>query len=156
MSEKHTLTKEGYEKLKEELDRLKSVVRQEIASKLAEAASYGDLSENAAYQSAVEMRDMNENRIAELEEILANAEIVETTTLSKKDIVEIGSKVKLRQENGIEIEFEIVGKGETDIALKKFNVDSPLGRAVLGKKKGDEVEIELPSGKFKYRIISVS
>ncbi|BDQ05025.1 MAG: transcription elongation factor GreA [Candidatus Dojkabacteria bacterium] len=156
MSEKHTLTKEGYESLKKELERLKTEVRQEIAAKLAEAASYGDLSENAAYQAAVEMRDINENRIAELEEILANAKIVRPRTSSKKDVVSIGSKVKLRQENGKEIEFEIVGKGETDLALKKFNVDSPLGSAVLGKKKGDEVEIELPSGKFKYKIISVS
>jgi transcription elongation factor GreA len=150
---KNIFTKEGYQKLKEELERLKSVVRLEIAGKLNEATGFGDLSENAAYQAAMELRDMNENKIAELEETLANAKVVKTVVT--KDEVNVGSKVKLEDQNGNILEFEIVGTGETDLVAKKFNADSPLASAVLGKKKGDSADLNLPSGKMVYKIISV-
>lgn len=150
---KNIFTKEGYEKAKEELERLKNEVRMEIAAKLNEAMSFGDLSENAAYQVAMELRDMNENKIAELEAILANAKVVKSNT--NKEVISIGSKVKLRSSDNTELEFEIVGTGETDLVAKKFNADSPLASAVMGKKKGDEVEVDLPGGKTRYKIISV-
>ncbi len=154
MLKKNIFTKEGYEKLKEELERLKTDFRLEIAGKLNEATEYGDLSENAAYQSAMEMRDMNENKIAELEEILSNAKVVKASTTSK-DIVSMGSNVKLESDNGEVLEFEIVGTGETDLINKKFNIDSPLATSVIGKKKGDLVQVKLPSGKSEYKIVSV-
>ena len=152
-TKKNIFTKEGYEKVRDELERLKNVVRLEIAAKLNEAISFGDLSENAAYQAAMELRDINENKIAELEEILANAKVVKSN--ADKSIISVGSKVKLQSEDGNELEFEIVGTGETDLIAKKFNADSPLASAVMGKKKGDEVVAELPTGKVSYKIISV-
>lgn len=152
-NKKNIFTKEGFQKLKEQLERLKTETRLEIAAKLNEASEFGDLSENAAYQAAMELRDMNENKIAELEDVLANAKVVKSSSASK-DSISLGTKVKLEDNNGIIIEFEIVGTGETDLQAKKFNADSPLVSAVLGKKKGDEVEISLPSGKNVYKIIS--
>lgn len=155
MAKKNIFTKEGYEKLKEDLERLKTETRLEIAQKLNEATEYGDLSENAAYQAAMEMRDMNENKIAELEEILSNAKVVKSSGGDKKDSVVMGSKVKLEDKSGNVLEFEIVGTGETDLINKKFNIDSPLASSVVGKKKGDSVEVALPAGKVEYKIVAV-
>jgi transcription elongation factor GreA len=152
-TKKNIFTKEGFQKLKEQLERLKTETRLEIAAKLNEASEFGDLSENAAYQAAMELRDMNENKIAELEDVLANAKVVKAGAASK-DSISIGSTVKLEDKNGITIEFEIVGTGETDLLAKKFNADSPLVSAVLGKKKGDEVEVSLPTGKIGYKVVS--
>lgn len=154
MSKKNIFTKEGYDKLKDELERLKTVVRLEIAQKLNEATEYGDLSENAAYQAAMEMRDMNENKIAELEEMISNAKVVKSSSVTK-DTVTMGSKVKLESNAGQVLEFEIVGTGETDLINKKFNIDSPLASSVVGKKKGDKVEVALPAGKVEYTVVSV-
>jgi transcription elongation factor GreA len=154
MSKKNIFTKEGYEKLREELDRLKTVVRLEIAAKLNEATEYGDLSENAAYQAAMESRDMNENKIAELEEMIANAKIVKSSSTSKDTIV-MGSKVKLESASGQVLEFEIVGTGETDLVNKKFNIDSPLASSVVGKKKGEMVNVQLPAGTVEYKVVAV-
>lgn len=154
-TKKNIFTKEGYEKLREELERLKNVTRLEIAARLNEAIEFGDLSENAAYQVAMEQRDINEANIAELEETLANAKIVKSTGSKKDGQVAMGSYVVLEDESGNKIEFEIVGTGETDIINKKFNVDSPLAAAIIGKVKGDKVHVHLPTGKKVYRIVSV-
>ena len=154
MSKKNIFTKEGYEKLKDELERLKTKTRLEIASKLNEATEFGDLSENAAYQAAMEMRDMNENKIAELEEILSNAKVVKSSSTSK-DTIMMGSKIVLESNDGQKLEFEIVGTGETDLINKKFNIDSPLATSVVGKKKGDTVEVKLPAGVKEYKVVSV-
>lgn len=153
-TKKNIFTKEGYEKLKVELERLKSVVRLEIAAKLNEATEFGDLSENAAYQTAMELRDSNENKIAELEETLANAKIVKAEPSGKGE-VHIGSKVKVEDSNGNVLAFEIVGTGETDLIAKKFNADSPLASAAMGHKKGDSIEVALPVGKVAYKITEV-
>lgn len=151
---KNIFTKEGYQKLKEELERLKTEVRLEIAAKISEASDYGDLSENAAYQAAMEQRDMIESKIAELEEILSNAKIVKSKDTDKGKVT-IGSKVTLQDNDGNTLDFEIVGTGETDLKARKFNADSPLVSAVLGKKVGDNIEISLPSGIKTYKVISV-
>ncbi len=151
-TKKNIFTAEGYEKLKDELERLKGTVRLEVASRIREATELGDLSENAAYQAAIEQRDINEAKIAELEEILANAKIVKSTGLAKDGSVNIGSHVTLVDSEGHQIDFEIVGTGETDIIARKFNVDSPLASASIGKKKGDKVEVNLPAGKKLYTI----
>jgi transcription elongation factor GreA len=154
MTQKNIFTKEGYEKLKDELERLKTVVRLEIANKLNEATEFGDLSENAAYKVAMEARDMNENKIAELEEILANAKVVKSTA-STTGRISMGSKVKLESVSGQVLEFEIVGTGETDIVNKKFNIGSPLATSVLGKKKGEMVKVKLPAGEVEYKVVEV-
>ena len=153
-TKKNIFTKEGYEKAKEELENLKTVVRLNIAAKLNEATEFGDLSENAAYQSAMELRDANENKIAELEDTLANAKIVKSAPNAKGE-AHVGSKVKLQDSNGNVLEFEIVGTGETDLISKKFNADSPLASVVMGHKKGDEVTAVLPIGKVVYKIVDV-
>lgn len=152
---RYTFTQEGYDKLKAELEYLKTVVREEISKKLNEAVSYGDLSENAAYAVAVEARDVNESRIAELEEILANAVIVNSLSSSKNDI-DIGSVVTLEDlSNGEVIQFTVVGTGETDFTQRKFGVDSPMVSQIIGKKKGDEVEINTPAGVKRFLIKNV-
>jgi transcription elongation factor GreA len=155
-NEKSIFTKEGFEKLQTELKNLKTKARKEIAAKLTEAKEYGDLSENAAYQNAMEQRDLNEARIAELEEMLANAKIVKTDENNKDGKVSLGDKVVLESADGMKLDFEIVGAGESDIVGKKFNANSPLVSAILGRKKGDSVEIALPAGKKTYKIVSVN
>jgi transcription elongation factor GreA len=154
-SQKHIFTKEGFEKIKEDLQNLKDIVRLEIAGKLNDAKEYGDLSENAAYQTAMEQRDLNEARIAELEEMITNAQIVKVDSKNQDGIVSMGDKVELEDESGNKIDFEIVGTGETDIIAKKFNINSPLVSAVMGKKKGQSVEVTLPIGKRTYKIVKV-
>jgi transcription elongation factor GreA len=153
-TKKNLFTKEGYEKLKDELERLKTEVRLEIANKLNEATEYGDLSENAAYQAALEARDINEAKIAEMETILANAKIVKAGNKESGE-VSVGSFVTLEDESGRKLDFEIVGTGETDLIAKKFNADSPLASAILGHKKGDKVQVLLPNGKQNYTIVAV-
>lgn len=155
-SQKNLFTKEGFEKLQKELQYLKTVVREEIAQKLNEAASYGDLSENAAYTAAIEARDSNEVRIAELENILNNAVVVEDDRFSS-DVVGIGSKVEIQDINtGEVLSFSIVGAGEVDLSLNKYSADSPLVSLLLGKKIGDIVVYHSPVGVFKYKILSIN
>lgn len=154
-NKKNVFTKEGFEKLQKELEYLKTTVREEIAKRLNEAASYGDLSENAAYAAAMEARDVNESRIAELEEILNNAVILEDEEV-KKGVINIGSKVKIKNMTTSEITaFEIVGAGEVDLSLNKYSIDSPLVSLLLGKKVGDEIEYNSPAGILRYKIISI-
>lgn len=150
---KNIFTKEGYEKLSDELEHLKNIVRLDIAKKLNEATEFGDLSENAAYHTAMEERDLNEGKIAELEEILANAKVVKGTKGNGE--VGMGSKVVLESSEGSKLDFEIVGMGETDLVAKKFNAESPLVSAVMGKKKGEMVSIKLRDVIVQYTIISV-
>lgn len=155
-TQKNLFTKEGFEKLQKELQYLKTVVREEIAKKLNEAASYGDLSENAAYTAAIEARDSNEVRIAELENILNNAVVVDDDHVDT-DVVNIGSKVEIQDTNtGEIISFTIVGAGEVDLSLNKYSADSPLVSLLLGKKIGDTVVFHSPIGVFKYKIISIN
>ncbi len=152
-TKKNLFTKEGFVNLKDELERLKTEVRLSIANKLKEATEYGDLSENAAYQAALEQRDINEGKIAELEDTLSNAKIVKTG--AKDGEINIGSFVTLEDESGRTIDFEIVGTGETNLLTKKFNADSPLATAIMGHKKGDSVSVQLPVGRQKYTIVTV-
>ncbi len=154
-SKKKIFTQEGFDKLQEELNRLKSEVRSEIAHKLNEAKEYGDLSENAAYHAAMEQRDINEAKIAELEEDLSNAEIIQKDKANSDGVVSVGDTIEIEEENGSSLSFEIVGTGETDIEKRKFNANSPLVSATLGKKVGDSVSVNLPSGKKQYKIRSI-
>jgi len=154
--QKNIFTKEGYAKLAEELEMLKTDTRKEIGQRLAEAKEYGDLSENAAYQTAMEQRDLNEARIAELEEMLNNAHVVKTDSNNKDGKVSLGDTVVLQDNEGNKLDFQIVGTGESDIVNKKFNANSPLVAGIMGHKKGDTVDILLPTGKKQYKIVSVN
>lgn len=147
------ITREGLKKLQEELEYRKTVKRQEIAHAIKEAKEQGDLSENAEYAEAKHQQAENENRIAELETVIKDSEVVE----HDKSIIgiQIGSKVKVKF-NGNEMEFQIVGSSEADPANFKISNESPMGRAFMGRIKDDSVEVITPTGKKRYKILDVS
>ena len=157
MAEKQFLTKKGYDERVALLENLKVVRRKEVAQKLKEAREQGDLSENAEYDAAKdEQRDM-EAQIAELEEILKNAEIIQDEAGGKKsNKVKMESVVKLHDvEYDEDIEYVIVGSSEADSLNNKISNESPLGAALIGKKVGDTVKVEAPVGEIEYKIIEV-
>lgn len=152
MAQQTYLSQEGIETLKKELQELKTKKRQEIAKRLQEAKDLGDLSENAEYFEAKEAQSLNENRVVEIEKLLKNAVVIETP--SEEDIVRVGSTIEVKSNNGTEI-FNIVGSAEAKPQEGKISNESPLGRAFLGRKIGDEIEIKTPSGITKYKIIKI-
>lgn len=152
MANQTYLSPEGMEALKKELQGLKTKIRQEIAKRLQEAKDLGDLSENAEYFEAKEAQSFNETRIAELEDLLKNAVLIETPL--EEDIVRIGSTIEIKSKNGNET-FTIVGSAEAKPQEGKISNESPLGRAFLGQKIGNEIEIKTPSGMMKYKIIKI-
>ena len=157
MAEKQFLTKKGYDERVALLENLKLVRRKEVAQKLKEAREQGDLSENAEYDAAKdEQRDI-EAQIAELEEILKNAEIIQDEAGGKKsNKVKMESVVKLHDvEYDEDIEYVIVGSSEADSLNNKISNESPLGAALIGKKVGDTVKVEAPVGEIEYKIIEV-
>lgn len=154
--EKKQISKEGLIKYEEELNFLKGTRREEVAQKIKEAREQGDLSENAEYDAAKDEQREIEERIAEIEELLKNSVVVDKTDL-KKGVIGIGSHVKLydaKEEDNIE--YDIVGATEADSLNGKISNESPLGAALIGKKKGDVVEVSLARGKLKMEIIKVS
>ena len=146
-------SEEGLERLKQELEELKITKRHEIAARLEHAKSLGDLSENAEYQEAKEEQSLNESRIAELEEIVRNAVIIKKDVRS--DTVQIGSTVSVRSDTGEE-SYTIVGSEEADPKTGKISNESPLGKAFVGKKAGETVEIKTPGGMFSYTIRGIA
>ena len=157
MAEKQFLTKKGYDERVALLENLKVVRRKEVAQKLKEAREQGDLSENAEYDAAKdEQRDI-EAQIAELEEILKNAEIIQDEAGGKKsNKVKMESVVKLHDvEYDEDIEYVIVGSSEADSLNNKISNEAPLGAALIGKKVGDTVKVEAPVGEIEYKIIEV-
>jgi transcription elongation factor GreA len=146
------LTPEAYEKLKKELEYLKTEGRREVAERLKHTASFGDLSENFAYQQAREDLQMLERRIAELEAILNDAVII--TERKNKKVVDIGSLVTLLFD-GEEKKFQIVEPEEANPTEGKISFKSPLGQAIFGKKVGEEVIVETPNGKVKCKILKI-
>ena len=154
MAEKQFLTKKGYDERVARLEELKVVRRKEVAQKLKEAREQGDLSENAEYDAAKdEQRDI-ETEI-ELENILKNAEIIQDND-KNKDVVKMESVVVLHDvEFDEDIEYTIVGSSEADSLNNKISNESPLGAALIGKKKGDTVKVEAPVGEIEYTVVSV-
>ena len=152
MAEKQFLTKKGYDERVARLEELKVVRRKEVAQKLKEAREQGDLSENAAAKD--EQRDI-ETEIAELEAILANCEVIQDND-KNKDVVKMESVVVLHDvEFDEDIEYTIVGSSEADSLNNKISNESPLGAALIGKKKGDTVKVEAPVGEIEYTVVSV-
>ncbi len=150
------LTRSGLKKLQEELQYLKETSRKEVAKRLAEAVSYGDLSENAEYDSAKNEQAFIEGRILELEEQIRLAEIIEESKMDTA-IIQIGSTVSLvRKDDKMEkCEYTIVGSTEADPMMHKISNESPVGSSILGEKKGGIVEIKAPGGLFEYEILDV-
>ena len=148
------LSQEKFDELAQELEQLKTVRRAEIAKNLEYARSLGDLSENAEYQEARELQAATEERIRKLEELVKRAHIM--TDGKKKDIVGFGSSVTIKKEGGEAHEYKIVGSEEADMREHKLSHVSPLGAALMGKKKGDVFTFETPNGKQTYTVQKVA
>ena len=151
MQKKLKFTKEGLEKLKKEYKKLKEIKRPAAVERLQKARSMGDLSENSEYQAAREELNFIDGRLAELEVILKQAEVVER---SEGEGIQVGDRVVLALE-GVELKIHLVGEFEADPMNNKFSVDSPLGKALIGKKQGDEVKIITPAGKRVYKVVKI-
>jgi len=148
------LTLEGREKLQKELDFLISVKRPEVAEAIHSAKEEGDISENSAYDAAKEQQAFVEGRIMQIEQMLKNAEIIETPAWT--GMVALGSKVKVVEKGSKdEEEYQIVGPAEADPAKGRISNESPVGRALMGKKKGDPIIVETPAGKRQLKLIEV-
>ncbi len=153
--QKFPMTAQGLARLEEELKQLKSVERPAVIRAIAEARSHGDLSENAEYHAARERQSFIEGRIAELEEIVSAAEVIDPSTLSG-DTIKFGAHVKLvDEETDKEATYQIVGVHEADIKLGRLSISSPLAKALIGKKKGDSVAVPAPGGDRSYEILTV-
>ena len=149
------VTREGYEALKKELENLKRVERPQNIKAIEEARAHGDLSENAEFDAAKDRQGFIEGRIGELGFKLANADVIDPSNLPKDRAV-FGTKVLLENiDTGEEVEYQLVGPDESDIAKGRISVSSPLGRAIVGKKPGDELTLEVPGGKRIYELVDI-
>ena len=154
--EKEPITVNGLQKLKNELIFLKEKKRPEIVSAIAEARSHGDLKENAEYHAAKEQQSHNEGRIQEVEDIIARANVIDVTKLNNDGKVIFGSTVFLDNlDTSEKMSYKIVGKDEADLTKKLIYFQSPIGKGLIGKSKGDLVEIKTPSGLKNFEIINV-
>lgn len=150
------LTKEGMQRLKEELKQLKTVERPRISAQIAEARDKGDLSENAEYDAAKEAQGLLEMKIAKLGEIIASARLVDETNMDSSKVF-ILSKVKIKNvANNMQFQYMLVAENEASLKDGKISVDSPIGKGLMGKKVGDVAEVKTPAGVMKFEIIEIS
>ena len=150
------MTKQGNERLRNELERLKSVDRPRIISAIAEARAHGDLKENAEYHAARDMQGFTEGRIKELEAALSYADVIDISKLNAGKKIVFGATVDLADEDtGEEVSYQIVGDLEADIKQKLISVSSPFARALIGKSEGDSFEFQAPNGTRNYEILGV-
>ena len=155
MSDIQYFTEEGLQKLKDELEHLKSVERPKVIQQIAEARDKGDLSENAEYDAAKEAQGHLEDRINKLEAIYSNARVIDT---SKLDVSAVRSLTKVtikNTANGMEMTYSIVPEAEADLKVKKISVSSPIGKGLLGKSVGEIAEIQVPNGTIKFEVIKI-
>lgn len=156
MSKVSYYTEEGLKKLRAELDHLRDVERPKASQDIADARDKGDLSENAEYDAAKEAQGMLEMRIAKLEEVVANARVIDESQLDTSKVL-IHSRVKLKNTKmNKEMTYKLVAQSEADLKAGKISVDSPIGKGLLGKEAGDIAEIDVPNGKITFEILEVS
>lgn len=149
-------TAEGLKKLREELDHLKSIERPKASQAIAEARDKGDLSENAEYDAAKEAQGLLEMRIAKMEELVANARLIDESQLDLSKVLVL-STVKIKnQANGTEMKYTLVAESEADLKSGKISVTSPIGKGLLGKSVGDIAEINVPNGVLKVEILEIT
>ena len=149
------LTPEGHTKLKEEIEHLSTVKRREVAERIKQAREFGDIAENSEYDDAKNEQAMLEHRIATLEERLKSARVIDKGEVTT-DVVGVGTRVRLRDVDAKEtLEYTIVGSAEANPAEQKLSNESPVGRAIMGKKKGETVEVTAPRGSLKYKIMGI-
>lgn len=147
------ISSQRLKELKKELEEHKTVSRQQIARRIQDAQTHGDITENAEYTEAKEAQAFNEGRIMQLENLINNAVIV--SKKRRKDIVQVGSQIVVKNKKGKKFEFTIVGPEDSNPIEGKISNESPLGQAFLDHKKEDEVEVRAPGGKIKYKIIKI-
>ena len=149
------LTPDGHVRLKEEIEHLSTVKRREVAERIKQAREFGDIAENSEYDDAKNEQAMLEHRIATLEERLKNSRVIEKKEITT-DVVSVGTKVRLRDVDAREtIEYFIVGSAEANPAEHKLSNESPVGKAIMGRKKGETVEVLAPRGSLKYKIMDI-
>jgi len=156
MSKVSYYTAEGLKKLRDELNQLRDVERPRASQAIAEARDKGDLSENAEYDAAKEAQGLLEMKIAKLEEVYANARLIDESQLDTSKIL-VHSNVKIKNlTNGAEMKYKLVAQSEADLKTGKISVDSPIGKGLLGKKVGDIAEVQVPNGTLKFEILDIS
>ena len=156
MAEVSYFTKEGLEKLKEELQRLKTTGRSDISKAIAEARDKGDLSENAEYDAAKEAQGLHEAKISQMQETLANARLLDEPKLDMSKVLAL-SIVKIKNlKNGATMSYQLVAESEADMEAGKISVASPIAKGLLGKKVGETTEITVPAGKIEFEILEIS
>ena len=149
-------TAEGLKHLREELDQLKSIERPKASQDIADARDKGDLSENAEYDAAKEAQGLLEMKIAKMEEVVANARLIDESQLDVSKVLVL-SKVKIKnQTNGMELNYTLVAESEADLKTGKISVTSPIGKGLLGKSVGDIAEITVPNGILKFEVLEIS
>lgn len=148
------ISSQKLKELKKELEERKTVLRQQISQRIQEAQTQGDIVENAEYAEAKEAQAFNEGRIIELENLIKNA-VVTSYKPEKKSTVQVGSQIVVKDKKGQKFEFTIVGSEDANPIEGKISNESPLGQAFLDHKKGEEVEVQAPKGKIKYKIVKI-
>jgi transcription elongation factor GreA len=156
MMERVPMTLKGFQNLEEELQRLKAVERPRIIAAISEARAHGDLSENAEYHAAKEQQGMNEARVAEIEDKINRAEVIDISKMSG-DTIKFGATVTLSDEDsGDKVTYTIVGDTEANLRDRKISISSPIGRALIGKSKGESVDVTTPKGTRTFEVLKVS
>jgi len=156
MAEVTYYTKEGLENLKKELHRLKTTERANISKAIAEARDKGDLSENAEYDAAKEAQGLHEAKIAQLQEVVASARLLDESKLDISKVLAL-SKVKIKNvKNGMVMSYQLVSESEADLKSGKISLMSPIAKGLLGKKVGEKTEITVPAGKMEFEILEIS
>jgi transcription elongation factor GreA len=150
------LTQAGHDRLKAELDELKTTGRQEAARAIAEARAQGDLSENAEYDAAKDAQGMLELRINELEKVMANARIISEADMDTSEVRLLTSVTILNKKTGKEDTYKLVSESEANLKDKKISASSPIGKGLLGKKVGELAHIETPAGKIEFKVLNIS
>ncbi|MTB52900.1 transcription elongation factor GreA [Lewinella sp. W8] len=155
MSKTHYLSQEGFDKLKADLEELKTTGRAEVAAAIAEAREKGDLSENAEYDAAKDAQGLLEMKINELEKVMANARVLDETQLDTSKVT-VMSNVTIRNvKNKREMTYKLVSESEADLKSKKISVNSPMGQGLLGKAEGDLAEVKTPNGAIQFEIVKI-
>tara|TARA_B100001287_G_scaffold133628_1_gene112499 strand:+ start:1449 stop:1922 length:474 start_codon:yes stop_codon:yes gene_type:complete len=156
MSKINYYTPEGLQNLKDQLSELKTVQRPAISQQIAEARDKGDLSENAEYDAAKEAQGILEMKISKLEAVIANARLIDDTNIDNSKVY-ILSKVKIKNvKNGMEIDYTLVAENEADLKSRKISVESPIGKGLLGKSKGEVADIDTPGGVMQFEVVEIS
>lgn len=150
------MTHEGYEKLKSELDELKTKGRENVAKAIAEAREKGDLSENAEYDAAKNAQGMLEMKINELEKVFANSRIIDESQLDTSKVTVLTNVTIRNVNNGAEVTYKLVAEAEANLKEKKISVSSPIGQGLLGKTVGDLAQIQTPAGLINFKIVNIS